>query len=600
MKNKEAYALNNELFGEKLYNIGRAVVDGSFHTQSADEAFFSYFGNDVTYSIKRTIDPNHFQRMEDCLKEAELNGTSDTVIRMRGINGLLRWVLASVRRRSGDPTLFSIIFSDILSLESQGFLRQKRLSDYRSFLGLSGDFAFEYSFETKHIKIFMFDFCREVMLVDENLEKWQKKAIDKGYVLSRCLEPFNSLCTDIQNGAYRFDYSFESSVLTEGRTKEMYLFRGITRYDSPDAKKVVGIISSVSSDHRGKDINIALEANRDSVSGLLNKRSITSYAESIISARPAYNIELVMVTIDNYAELSSSLGHLFGEEVIYKTAQIIKNEIGTRGLAGRISAGSYMIVLEDIRDEEDLRGVLRAIRTNTEMAFNDKDNGAHITCSMGISGYPADSSDYGELVMQAEKALMIAQEKGQNRYVIYDIGKHGAVVKDIVGRTAMIRNRGEASEKLDFVGQLAENLVMGRIPDMSVLLEQLRTGFSLDDRCVYAGSDMSLILSCGNAASKDASYLLENGYTERFSGDGVFVIDNVNELEGRDDNAFMKLMEQNIGGAVQYLITEGSIIKGVISFCYIGRFKKWAVSDINYLAIVGRTISALLKKQAYI
>ena len=111
---------------------------------------------------------------------------------------------------------------------------------------------------------------------------------------------------------------------------------------------------------------------------------------------------------------------------------------------------------------------------------------------------------------------------------------------------------------------------------------------------------MSLILSCGNAASKDASYLLENGYTERFSGDGVFVIDNVNELEGRDDNAFMKLMEQNIGGAVQYLITEGSIIKGVISFCYIGRFKKWAVSDINYLAIVGRTISALLKKQAYI
>lgn len=592
--------MNNEIFGEKLYSIGRATVDGSFHTQSADEAFFSYFGNDVTYSIKRTIDPADFPRMEECLKDAEHNGTSSTVIRMRGVNGLLRWILASVRMTGGADPLFSITFSDILSLESQGFLRQRRLSDYRSFLGLSGDLAFEYSFETEHIRIFMFDLSREVVLFDERLDKWQKNAINKGYVLSRHLEPFNSLCRDIRNGVYRFDYEFESSLLTEGRTKEMYLFRGITRYDSPDSKKAVGVISAVSSHHRGKDVNLALEANRDSVSGLLNKRSITSYGEEIISAKPAYNVELVMVTIDNYSELNGTFGHLFGDEVVYKTAQIIKNEIGTRGLAGRINAGSYMIVLEDIRDEEDLRGVLRAIRTNIETAFDDKANGVHITCSMGISGYPNDSSDYDELIMQAEKALMIAQEKGQNRYVIYDIGKHGAVAKDMGGRTAVISSRGEASEKLDFVGQLSENLVMGRIPDLSVLLEQIRAGFSLDDICVFAGGDMGLVLSCGNAVSRDASYLFENGYTDRFSGDGVFVIDNVNELEGRDDNAFMKLMEQNIGGAVQYLMTEDSIVKGVISFCYIGRFKKWAVSDINYLTIVGRIIYALLKKQAYI
>jgi diguanylate cyclase (GGDEF)-like protein len=576
------------------------VVDRSFHTQSADETFYSYFGNDVTYSIKRTITPDDLSRMEECLGEAERTGDSSTVIRMRGLNGLLRWVLASVRRTGSDEPFFSITFSDVFSLESQGFLRQRRLSDYRCFLGLSGDLAFEYSFGTKHIKIFMFDFCREVTLFDEDLDIWQRSAIEKGYVLSRHADTFNSLCRDIRNGIYRFDYEFESSVLTQGRTKEMYLFRGITRYDSPDSKKTVGIISAISSHQRGKDVNLALESNRDSVSGLLNKRAVTSYAEEIISAKPAYNVELVMVTIDNCAELNSNMGHLFGDEVIYKTAQIIKNEIGTRGIAGRINAGSYMIVLEDIRDEEDLRGVLRAIRTNIETAFADSANSQHITCSMGIAGYPADSSDYRELVMQAEKALMIAQEKGQNRYVIYDIGKHGAVAKDISGRTAVFSNRGEASEKLDFVGSLAENLILGRIPDLSVLLEQIRSGFSLDDICVFAGSDMSLVLSCGNAVSRDASYLFENNYTDRFTGDGVFVIDNVNELEGRDDNAFMKLLEQNIGGAVQYLITEDSIVKGVISFCYIGRFKKWAVSDINYLAIVGRTISALLKKQAYI
>lgn len=592
----------DEIFGERLYHIGRAVVDESFHTQRADEAFFRYFGNDVTYSIRRTIDDTDFPRIEKCLREAANDGSACTVIRMKGVSGMLRWVLASVSllESGGDTPLFSIRFSDIMSLEGQGYLRQRRIADYRSFLALGGDLAFDYSFGTKHIRIYMFDLCREVVLVDEELDIWQKEVVDRGYVLSRYLEPFNNLCNDIRNGVYRFDHEFESTLLTEGRTKEMYLFRGITRYDAPDNRKVTGVISAVSSQHRGKDVNLALEANRDSLSGLLNKRAITSYGEEIVSAKPAYTVKLVLLYIDSFSEIIGSMGHQFGDEVIYRVAQIIKREIGEHGLAGRISAEGYLIVLEDIRDEEELRGILRAIRSNIEFAFSERVDGLHLTCSMGIAGYPDDSSDYEELFMQAEKALGIAQEKGQNRYVIYDIGKHGAVVKDMGRRSAFLSSRGEASEKLDFIGQLAENLVMGRVPDLSVLIEQIRAGFGLDDICVFAGSDMGLVLSCGNAPCKDASYLIENNYTDRFTGDNVFVIDNVNELEGRDDNAFAKLMEQNIGGAVQYLMTENSMVKGVISFCYIGRFKKWAVTDINYLALVGRTITALLKKQAYI
>ena len=172
--------------------------------------------------------------------------------------------------------------------------------------------------------------------------------------------------------------------------------------------------------------------------------------------------------------------------------------------------------------------------------------------------------------------------------------------KDIENKIAFLSSKGEASEKLGFVSGLAENLVLGRVPDISVLIEQVRSQFDIDDICVFSGSEMGLMLSCGNAASKSAAYLFENNYTDRFSGDGIFVIDNVNELEGRDDNAFAQLTSENIGGAVQYLITEDNMIKGMISFCYIGRFKKWSVTDINYFAIIGRTISALLKKQAYI
>ena len=594
-------AERSALLDRELYSVGRVIVDKSLHTQSEDEAFFRFFGNDVIYSIRRTIDENDYVRITESVESVREGEVRRTVVRMKGVSGEYRWILAAVRLLPGEgEPMYSIAFSDILSLEGQAYSREKMLAEYRHILSLNSNLAFEYSFETRHIRIYMFDCWREIVLIDRDLDSWQKEAVENGYVLSRYSDTFDRLCGDIREGTYRFDHEFESSVLTAGKTRELCLFRGMTRHEDPVRRHVTGIISVVSSRRKSKDVNLALESNRDSLSGLLNKQAVTAFATEILAEKPAYNVNLVILDIDNFTDINSSYGHLFGDEVIFTIASIVKAEIGSRGIAGRISGGGFLIVLEDTRDEEDLRGILRAIRTKTEAAFADRFENFRLTCSMGISTYPVDSTDYDEPFMQADKALYIAQEKGKNRYVIYDIAKHGPVEKDIENKIAFLSDKKNTTEKLAFAGRLAENLVLGRMPDISVLMEQIRSQFAIDDICVFAGNDMSLILSCGNASSRNAAYLLENGYTQRFSGDGIFAIDNVNELEGRDDNAFRQLSEENIGGAVQYLMTEDSLVKGMISFCYIGRFKKWSVSDMNYLAVIGHVISAVLKKQAFI
>lgn len=593
---------SNDFLNEQLYTVGRVTVDKSFHTQNADEAFFRFFGNDVIYSIRRTVEENDFERLQKCVADVQYGETVKTVIRIKGVSSELRWMLASIRMvaRSESEPLYSIALSDIFSLELLAYSREYRMSEYRHILSLSNDLAFEYSFETKRIRIYMFDRYREIVLVNQELEEWRRSSLESGYIPARCTESFKKLCSDIENGVYRFDHEFESSLMTGGKTRELSLFRGITRFDDPEHKKVTGLISIISSRQKAKDINLAIEANRDSLSEMLNKRAITAFAQELLASKPNYSVNLILLDIDDFTQVNNSYGHLFGDEVIYTIASIVKTEIGSRGLAGRISGGGFLIVIEDTRDETDLRGILRAIRTKTEWAFAGRFDNFRLTCSMGISTYPVDSDNYDELFMQADKALYIAKEKGKNRYVIYDINKHGPVEKDIENKIAFLSSKKDVSEKLGFLGKLADMLVFGKIPDISVLLEQIRAVFAIDDICIFAGNDMKLLLSCGNAASRNASYILSNSYTDRFSGDNIFVIDNVNELEGRDDNAFKILSEQHIGGAVQYLITEESMIKGMISFCYIDRFKKWAVDDTNYLTIIARTISAILKKHAYI
>lgn len=201
----------------EIYSVGRVIVDKSLHTQSGNERFFSYFGNDVIYSIRRTIDDEDFPRLAECVENVTGGVTLSTVIRMKGVNGQLRWILASVRlmENTESEPLYIIDLSDIFSLNLLAAEKERNLSEYRYLFSLSSDIAFEYSFETRRIRIYIPDCCRENVLVDEELEKWQSSSIEAGWVLSRYIETFNTLCRDIKNGVYRFDYELEASLLTQ-------------------------------------------------------------------------------------------------------------------------------------------------------------------------------------------------------------------------------------------------------------------------------------------------------------------------------------------------------------------------------------------------
>ncbi len=587
---------DNILTDKRCYAIGKAVIDDCFHTQSGDESFFRYFGNDVIYSIQRTIHEDDLPRFKAFLESIQKGEIKKNAIRMKGINAEYRWLLNSVKllNSNEDAKRFVINISDICSLEDLVFDREYRLAEYRHLLSLINDLLFEYSFETKNIKISLFDCHREITIINENLDLWQKNAVAEKRIHTRSLNSFNMLCDDIRKGVYRFEYELESSLLTNGKTNEFILFRGITRYDDPEHKKVTGVISAINSRLKTKEYNLTIEANRDSLTELLNKRAITSYATKILAESPQYNVNLVLLEIDDFSEITSTYGHLFSDEVLFTTASIIKSELGNRGIAGRISNGGFLLIIEETSDETDLRGILRAIRTKTEWAFTDRIENLCITCSMGISTYPINSNNFDELFMQADKALLIAQKKGKNRYVIYDVEKHGAVQKDDKNKIAYLSDNKKGNKSIRLIGDITDRLASGNLPDITELLNEIRIHFGLDSAYIFEGGNMETIYHCGDGDSLTAEYIFTPQYNKRFNGDMALAVDNVNELEGRADEAFAALTKQHIFGAFQYLITDGKEIKGLISFNYINRFKKWAVDDVNYLTILCRIISAII------
>lgn len=575
--------------------VGSVTTDAHFHMQYADAAFFHYFGDDVIYSILRTVHEADSERLLQTAGSLRDGQSEQLALRMRGCSTPWRWMLVRLSARGeGELRRYQLSITDAFETERALMRTATDNTRYRFFLSLMRELAFRYSFRTNRITILSFDCCRDHVITDMPLEEWKTQAIEQGWVEAHERSKFEKLCADIAGGTGRFQCELETSVCSMGQRMEYCAFRGVTCSDSPGRKTVLGSISFLHAKYKSKEPAWLLETTRDSATDLLNKAAITACAKSVLAAQPAETVGIVLLMIDDFREINDRYGHLFGDEVLFTLSHILRTEIGSRGTAGRIGGGMFLLVLEGIADETDLRGILRAIRTKLEWAWEESGSepgNPHITCSMGAACYPHDARSYDELFMQADKALYIAREKGRNRYVIYDINKHGPVSPNQEHQAEDLYTALPMRSKAGFVSETAQSLLR-EPPEIASVLAGIGEQFGIDGIQIFTAPEWQPRYRWGHPVAQSAAVLDTLQYQE----DGICVIDNINALEGIADEAYQWFSAENMLGAL--LCRREGPVPAVIVFGLFGRFRKWSNHDVGYLTILSGILSALLDRES--
>ena len=574
---------------------GSVTTDAHFHMVYADAAFFHYFGDDVIYSILRTVHDTDTERMLQLAHSLRDGQTEQLALRMRGTTADYRWMLVSISAHGkGETRQYQLRITDAYRIQRQLLQTMNENSEYRFYLNLMRDMAFRYSFQTKHIRLMSFDCCRENILTDMLLTEWKAQTIEKGMVSERDIPKFEKLCADIESGVTRFQCELETSVCANGQRMEYCAFRGVTRSDAPGRREVLGTIGFLHAKYKSKEPGWLIEATRDSATDLLNKNAITAHAKAVLAAQPAETVSLVLLTVDDFKGINDRYGHMFGDEVLFTLSHILKAEIGTRGAAGRIGGSMFLLVLEGIADETDLRGILRAIRTKFEWAWEsggEQKPPVHVTCSMGAACYPIDAKEYEDLFMQADKALYIAHEKGHNRYVIYDVQKHGAVQPNRARDYSDLYAAPPEQSNAGFTADLVREFLHGQ-PEMQNVLQRIGAQFGLDGIQIFTAPDWTADYSWGHPFAGDAVLLTAAPFAQHYTADHICVIDNINALEGIDDAVYARLASENMLGAVLYLAEREGKPSALIAFGLYGRFRKWSNLAISHLTVIGSLLTA--------
>jgi diguanylate cyclase (GGDEF)-like protein len=158
-------------------------------------------------------------------------------------------------------------------------------------------------------------------------------------------------------------------------------------------------------------------AHSDSLTGLPNRRAIEEWAARQLraAARHGFRYWVVLADLDSFKTINDTYGHVGGDAMLQKFADILKTVIRASDICGRLGGDEFLMVITHVEADaifktvESFREKLAA--EQFELGFER----VSITASFGIAGLNGkENIDFTTLLRRADKALYAAKNAGRN------------------------------------------------------------------------------------------------------------------------------------------------------------------------------------------
>ena len=126
-------------------------------------------------------------------------------------------------------------------------------------------------------------------------------------------------------------------------------------------------------------------------------------------------LSLLMIDIDHFKAFNDNHGHMTGDLVLKKIAQLLKSSCRTHDIVARYGGEEFAIVLSET-DPQKAEAVAERVRNLVEHhRLVDGKESQPITVSIGIGALCDGIDTVNDLIASADKALYQAKTEGRNR-----------------------------------------------------------------------------------------------------------------------------------------------------------------------------------------
>lgn len=579
-----------------------ASFDDKYNIFVSNKSFTSYLGSEELRSFKITdyIHPDDVESFKKFVEDKSFTG-GEEVFRLKKKNNGWHYNVVRIHTEKGMVENRRNIGVEIIDIdESVGDYEtaMDSLSRVRLLMSLTDEFAFIYDKATNMFKMFKYDRFNRIILYDMDIDQWKREMLSKSYVKYDEKAMLDTLVLNMKTYADSFSIKMNCAIRTQSDIFEAVRFIGTVHNESSGNKIIVGrVVSDESVGHASTAMEIMNELQYDSLTGVYNKKTITEYAKKRISEEKEKRIVIAILDVDHFKSVNDTFGHLYGDKVLARVGGRLKEIVGEDGVIGRIGGDEFMIVFNGLGDDQVLRGMLRAIRTQIKWEFAEDFENLSITCSIGASIFPVNGRDYEDLFKKADCCLYIAKEKGRDRYVFFRDEMHRASYEAMLNQNQLnaMKNPREIRE-LKNVASFMENAMTDSRKAILDAMRHMKDTFGIDNINIYYGEGMKKVYSFGSdiPEAKDAMYVFSEefqklmGENERFMQIGF--ADTFSDIT---PDFCGRMKAERIASTIQCYIGDKRNIKGLVTFNKCREASQWANYEIDCARIFAAVLSSM-------
>ncbi|BAL81728.1 hypothetical membrane protein [Selenomonas ruminantium subsp. lactilytica TAM6421] len=225
-------------------------------------------------------------------------------------------------------------------------------------------------------------------------------SIVANFVAARLTTPIRKICQVITDIAKGKDSQTQLNFLSEDEIGEM---------------------SIAINEIRAMRHNLKQTAETDVLTGLCSRTAVEAdcrkrlqeYEESFAPGMLA----IFLIDLDNFQKASKDEGHQYGNRILQKFAQGLKEIFRAYDCIGHLDGDEFVVIIDHQNDLSIIKRKADEINQMTKKLALDGDN-LEMTASIGIAVAPQNGKTYNHLLHAADLALFAAKEKGRDCYII--------------------------------------------------------------------------------------------------------------------------------------------------------------------------------------
>ncbi|MHC9509584.1 tetratricopeptide repeat-containing diguanylate cyclase [Kangiella sp. M94] len=169
-------------------------------------------------------------------------------------------------------------------------------------------------------------------------------------------------------------------------------------------------------------IRLRKQSQTDQLTGLSSRHHFYETAKAILhrSEQEKQDVGFILFDMDYFKSVNDKYGHLVGDWVLQKTAEVVKASCRQNDLAGRLGGEEFAIFLPacNLRKAEQLAEICR--KAVSQIDTSETGYRFDVSSSFGVTSTELSGYDFMDLIADADKAMYSAKSKGRNQIVVVD------------------------------------------------------------------------------------------------------------------------------------------------------------------------------------